>query len=250
MLALRAGLELRRVADPAHAGRTHPDIADRSFYELAARCGAFTMTSIERMCALYTAVGQVVDQRVRGDVVECGVWRGGSSMLAALTLMQKRDEDRSLWLYDTFEGMPEPGALDKDLSGLSMEQTWSDHKGRRSDPIFAYAGLDDVHANLASTGFPGARTHFVQGKVEDTIPERMPEHIAVLRLDTDWYESTRHELEHLYPRLSAGGVLIIDDYGHWQGARKAVDEWRATIEDPPVLWRIDETARAGVKPAA
>ena len=83
--------------------------------------------------------------------------------------------------------------------------------------------------------------------MEETIPGRAPERIALLRLDTDWYESTRHELEHLWERLEPGGVLIIDDYGHWAGAREAVDEFFAKRSDAPLLTRVDYTGRIGVK---
>ena len=93
-----------------------------------------------------------------------------------------------------------------------------------------------------------AAIHFVQGKVEDTIPRQVPARIAVLRLDTDWYESTRHEFVHLYPRLSQWGVAIIDDYGHWQGARRATDEFIATLPHPLYLQRIDYTGRLAIKP--
>ena len=103
-----------------------------------------------------------------------------------------------------------------------------------------------VRANLASTGYPPERVRFVKGKVEDTLPDAAPPQIAVLRLDTDWYESTRCELEHLFPRLSVGGVLIIDDYGAWEGARRAVDEFVAAGASI-LLNRIDETGRIGVK---
>ena len=98
-------------------------------------------------------------------------------------------------------------------------------------------------SQTCSLGSGPERIHFVEGKVEDTIPAHAPERIALLRLDTDWYESTRHELEHLYPRLSRGGVLIIDDYGHWQGARQAVDEYFGDAH-AALLNRIDYTARA------
>ena len=96
-------------------------------------------------------------------------------------------------------------------------------------------------------GYPAERIHFVQGKVEETIPRVLPERIALLRLDTDWYESTRHELIHLYPKLCAGGVLVLDDYGHWQGSRKAVDEWMAQTGTRMLLNRVDYTGRIAVK---
>jgi hypothetical protein len=100
-----------------------------------------------------------------------------------------------------------------------------------SDPatssVWARSPLDEVRRNLLATGYPADRVRFVVGRVEDTLPDQAPESIALLRLDTDWYASTRHELVHLFPRLAVGGVLLIDDYGHWQGARQAVDEYLA-----------------------
>ena len=89
--------------------------------------------------------------------------------------------------------------------------------------------------------------HYVKGKVETTIPEQAPKQISLLRLDTDWYASTKHELENLFPRLSPGGILIIDDYGDWQGARKAVDEYVANHAPSLFLSRLDYTGRISVK---
>jgi hypothetical protein len=234
---------------PERAAASHPDISDQAFYDLCRRCGPFTMTTIERMYALYQAVRHVTRAAIEGDVVECGVWRGGSSMLAALTLLESGDRARLIWLYDTFEGMPDPGEWDRDPRGAKMTDEWERHRHKTDDAVFAYASIADVRDNMDTTGFPRERTRLVKGKVEDTIPGTTPERIALLRLDTDWYESTRHELEHLYPLLAPGGVLIIDDYGYWQGARKAVDEWLAAQERPPLLVRVDDTGRTGVKPA-
>jgi hypothetical protein len=104
-----------------------------------------------------------------------------------------------------------------------------------------------VQRAVRSTGYDPGKIHLIKGKVEDTVPGAAPTKIALLRLDTDWYESTRHELEHLFPRLSPGGVIIIDDYGHWQGARRATDEFLAQHNIPLLLNRIDYTARIGVK---
>jgi glycosyltransferase involved in cell wall biosynthesis len=245
----RTGFQLARAPSTTAPERSHPDLAEPGFSALCRRCGPFTMTSIERMYALYQAVGHVDRAGIPGDIVECGVWRGGSSMLAALRLLELGDTERSLWLFDTFEGMPEPGEHDADPSGASMAAEWELHRGRTGDAVFAHASLADVQANMATTSFPPDRLRYVRGKVEETIPATAPERIALLRLDTDWYESTRHELEHLYPRLAPGGVLIIDDYGHWQGARKAVDEWLAALAAPPLLTRLDDTGRMAVKPS-
>jgi predicted O-methyltransferase YrrM len=216
------------------------------FRALHERCAPFTMTSPERMYAVYQAVRHVVRARVPGDIVECGVWRGGSSMLAALALLEAGDDERALYLYDTFAGMSEPGERDVTVSGASARPEWRQaQRGEVNE--WCYSPLEEVERNLRSTGIDPARLHFVEGKVEDTIPATAPEQIAVLRLDTDWYESTWHELTHLYPRLSPGGVLIVDDYGHWQGAREAVDRYFGEVAEPILLARTDYTGRIGVR---
>lgn len=206
----------------------------------------FTMTSPQRLAALTKAVGHIHRNRIAGDIVECGVWRGGSMMAAARTLVNLNATDRALHLFDTYEGMPPPTEPDRDHQGRAAEQLLA--RSARDKDIWAIASLDDVRRNLLSTGYPAERISFVKGKVENTIPAAAPERIALLRLDTDWYQSTRHELEHLYPRLGPGGVLIIDDYGHWQGARRAVDEYFANLVPTPLLNVIDQTGRIAVKP--
>lgn len=99
---------------------------------------------------------------------------------------------------------------------------------------------------MADTGYPIERVRFVEGRVEDTLPVRVPDRISLLRLDTDWYESTRCELEHLFPKLVPGGVLIVDDYGHWEGCRRAVEEYFDENNIPMLLNRIDYTGRIGI----
>lgn len=210
---------------------------------------AYTMTSPERLYGLIQAVRYVSQACVAGDVVECGVWRGGSMMAAARTLLECGDTSRHLYLFDTFEGMSAPDARDVGVDGQSASELLRAQD--RSDPASAwcYASLEDVQSAMAGTGYDTARVHFVKGKVEDTIPAAAPASIAILRLDTDWYESTRHEMEHLYPRLSPGGVLIVDDYGHWAGCRQAVDEYFAARGPQVLLNRVDYTGRIAVKPA-
>jgi len=167
-------------------------------------------------------------------------------MLAALTL-QRESEERSLFLFDTFAGMTEPTERDTGPGGLEAITLWNDHR-KADGGSWLSASLEEVKANLAQTSYPENLLTFVQGDVLTTIPKEAPDEIALLRLDTDWYESTKHELEHLYPRLSPGGVLIVDDYGQWQGAKDAVDEYLSTLDSPPFLMRTDYTGRMGVKP--
>ncbi len=213
----------------------------------------YTMTTPERVYALTQAVRYISRAKIEGAVVECGVWRGGSSMAVARTLLEDDDGGRDLYLFDTFEGMPTPTSVDRDPHGRPALERFERSRTGPDRSSWDEASLEDVRANLALCGYDAARLHFVKGKVEDTIPGApdgvpAPDRIALLRLDTDWYESTRHELIHLYPRLAPGGVLIIDDYGHWQGSRQAVDEYFASSAPPVLLNRIDYTGRLAVKP--
>jgi hypothetical protein len=210
---------------------------------------AFTMTSPERIQSLVNAVRYVVASGIDGGFIECGVWRGGSSMAVALTLKELGDESRHLYLYDTYEGMSAPTDEDVSVDGRAADGTFSDRRLSEDSSDWCRSPIDEVKANLASTGYPPDKVHFIKGKVEETIPKEMPAGaVSILRLDTDWYESTRHELQHLYPTLVSGGVLIIDDYGHWAGAKKAVDDYLAEHQVHLLLNRVDYTARIAVKP--
>ena len=143
--------------------------------------------------------------------------------------------------------MPEPTEADVSYEGGAASVDFERNKRDKNGSDWCYASIEDVQRNLLSTGYDEQKTSFIKGKVEDTIPASAPEGIALLRLDTDWYESTLHELVHLFPRLSSGGVLIIDDYGHWQGARRAVDEYFADNKIPILLNRVDYTGRMAIK---
>lgn len=200
----------------------------------------YTLTAPERIVALADSVRHLAHNRIAGSLVECGVWRGGSMMAAALTLKELGETGRELVLCDTFTGMTAPGARDVNVAGRPAEAV--------APAGSCSSAEEEVRQNLSSTGYPMERVRMVRGRVEDTLPGAAPDQIALLRLDTDWYESTRHELQHLYPRLARGGVLIIDDYGHWRGAREAVDEYFASLSQRPLLVRVDDTGRCCVKP--
>ncbi len=207
----------------------------------------FTATSPERVAAACDAVRYVVRDRIPGDIVECGVWRGGMVMAMLRTLRDAGDTERHVYLYDTFAGMSEPTAEDRSLHGEVAATLLA--RTERTDPnsIWCYASLADVRRNVESVGYDPSRIHFVEGTVEETIPATVPERIAILRLDTDWYASTKHELHHLFPRVVPGGIVIVDDYGHWSGARKAVDEYIAEHDVSLFLGRTDYTGRIAVK---
>jgi len=209
-----------------------------------------TMTPPPRTYNLVKAVEHLCRSGIGGDLVECGVWRGGSLMAMALTLLHCRDGARRLWGFDTFAGMTSAGPRDKLLGGPHFDEIIRTGTEAQRKLYMAEAPLDVVKRNLAATRFPGDRLSLVVGDVMETLPEHAPRHIALLRLDTDFYESTKHELETLYPRLVEGGVLLIDDYGYFKGAQEATDEYFAGLAQPPLLWAIDGHARAAIKPAA
>jgi O-methyltransferase len=233
--ALRRRLEQAVGRDPLR----YADLAPGR-HALFERVQPYTQTSLERVATLADAVEYVIAAGVAGDFVECGVWRGGSSMAVALTLLDLGARDRRLWMYDTFGRMPAPGSRDRDYAGRAVAGHEATMLGQDG------LSLAEVQAAMGTTGYPEEQIRYVPGRVEETIPSCAPAEIALLRLDTDWYESTRHELEHLYPRLVSGGVLVIDDYGHYAGARQAVDEYFAAR--PILLSRVDYTGRMGVKP--
>ncbi len=206
----------------------------------------YTMTSIERGYGLYKAVDYVCRNDIDGGFTECGVWRGGSSMLAALTFIS-RGNTPDLFLYDTFSGMSEPTEKDRHAkTGEPALARWKDYQ-KEEHVAWCYASIDEVKENMSHTGYPERFVHYRIGKVEDTLPDREQGTVAILRLDTDWYESTRCELENLFPRLAPGGVLIVDDYGHWAGAKQAVDEYVAENGVRILLNRLDYTGHIGVK---
>jgi hypothetical protein len=235
-LVAREGTQVERVQQ-----WPMPHDFDPTTAALVRRVVPHTMTSPERIGALREAVRYVVRCEIPGDIVECGVWKGGSMMAVALTLTELGSK-RRLHLFDTFEGMTAPTALDRNLAGEQASVLLAAKQG-----VWARAPIEEVRDAMRSTGYDESLINYVKGPVEATIPQDAPSSIALLRLDTDWYESTRHELRHLFPRLAVGGVLIIDDYGHWEGARRAVDEYIEEHGLRVLLNRIDYTGRICVR---
>ena len=233
------GLKLsRKIKSQASATRDIEN--DREFMLLYEKVKPFTLVGLERSYALYQSVLYVIRNEIPGDFVECGVWKGGSCMLIALTLIKEKITSRGIWLYDSFEGMSKPG--DKD--GDAEKKEWQEKSTGKDSSTWCYADEEEVKQYLLSSGYPPPQFNFIKGKVEETIPGRIPEKIALLRLDTDWYASTKHELIHLFPILQKEGVLIIDDYGAWEGARHATDEY---FGNKVLLQRIDWTGRIMIK---
>jgi O-methyltransferase len=225
--------------------RALPDHYDDAAKRIIAAVRPRTLTSHEKIHALVLAIRYLLDRGIPGAIVECGVWRGGSMQAVAHTLSDRGVTDRDLHLFDTFEGMTEPTDEDRFWDGRLAADVLN--SSPRTARVWAVAGIDDVQQGMAETGYPTERIHYHVGRVEETIPAQAPETIALLRLDTDWYESTRHELEHLYSRVPPGGVVIADDYSTFTGARKAVDEFLESIGEQLLLLPISQ-GRIAVKP--
>ena len=231
---------------PAAKRAALPADFDDEAKEIIRAVRPYTMTGAGKLFALISAVRHIVDTDLAGDFVECGVWRGGSMHAVARTLLAHGGKDRDLYLFDTFAGMTQPTERDVSLGRGKRAADLLEASSKEAE-VWAIASLEDVKKGLSTLDYPQERFHLVEGRVEDTIPDRAPERIALLRLDTDWYESTRHELEHLYERLVPGGVLIIDDYGSWRGCKEATDEFIAALDRRPLMHRVARS-RIGVKP--
>jgi len=239
------GYELRHIQAPPSLTIRFPDAVPWEM-EIMKAISPHTMTPPERQWALIRAVEHVVMHEIPGDIVECGVWKGGNLMLAGLVLNQMQSQ-RTIFAYDTFAGMSAPTEFDrKTQGGMAVDEKFS-ALDRGDFNEWCYGPLNTVKNNIQSVGLSLSSFRFIQGKCEDTLalPENLPDKISILRLDTDWYESTKAELEVLYDRLSPGGILILDDYGDWAGAKKAVDEYFGN--KMPFLCRIDRSCRIAVR---
>lgn len=241
--ALRVfGYELNRTRSPWPRDFVQADI------DLCREVSPYTMTSPEAIYTLVEAVRHAVSNGLPGAIVECGVWKGGSMMAVARTLLSLGKTDVDLFLFDTFEGMTEPTEKDIHWTGETAKTQLAREEEEEESLAWARATLGQVQSAMSAIPYPQSRIHFVKGRVEETLPEQAPPQIALLRLDTDWYDSTKHELIHLYPRIVPGGILIIDDYGWWRGAAEATDEYFRDNGPRPFLARVDaDGVRLAVK---
>ncbi len=241
----RFGLQVSRISSPS--SRLPVEATDEE-KALIASLAPYTMTSGERLWSLINAVRYIIDERIPGDFVECGVWRGGSVMGMARQTLDMGVRNRRIWLYDTFAGMTPPTAQDIEAStGVTAHEMLATTPIADGRNVWCVADRSDVESNLRSTGYPFDHFTLVEGDVAETVHREAPTTVSLLRLDTDWYESTRTCLDVLYPRLVVGGVCILDDYGHWRGARSAVDEYFSSRGIRPFMHPIDYSGRIFIK---
>ena len=208
-------------------------------------CPEYTMTSPDRIFALMASINFIIQHNVAGDFVESGVWRGGNLILFQ-KFIEKYNLDKKIYAYDTFEGMSEPGKIDETFKGESsidlLNKLFKKKTDRKENILIADCSIEQVQENFKK--FSNINNLIcIKGEVEKTLnfKENLPNKISILRLDTDWYSSTKKELEVLFPLLEKNGILILDDYGFWKGHRKAVDEY---FSDKKVtIFKIDFNGR-------
>ena len=223
----------------------------------------FSMTGRIRMSLLLKIIDHINSHNIEGDIVECGVWKGGNLICAQKYLNYLKVEKKVIG-FDTFEGMTEGTELDVQIKQVKikdkndtkyieenriaskMMKSIDKHKNDGKN-IWAYCSIENVQKNIKNEINNNNKIKLIKGPVERTLLDKnnLPQKISLLRLDTDFYESTKIELEKLYPLLVKGGFLIIDDYGHWQGAKKAVDDYFES--NLPFIHFIDETCRLIIK---
>ncbi len=197
---------------------------------------AVTMLPACRLDNIQSCLAEVVDKRIPGDLIETGVWRGGATIFMRGILQAYGDDDRKVWVADSFEGLPVP-----DAERFPKEAEF--HRGKIMQRLYKNmaATLEEVRANFDAYGLLDDRVRFLKGWFKDTLPTAPIERLALIRLDGDYYDSTMDALNNLYDKLSVGGIVIVDDYGEdaWTNCRQAVDAFRAQrdIRDP--LTRVD-----------
>jgi len=232
------------IANPAN---DYPDISLES-KKIFEECRPYTLLGIERVDSIVTSIDYLCTNNIHGDIVECGVWRGGSIYAAVKALSLRKSFHRKIYLFDTFEvdamfGTTNEVEADKNFLGKTVADLTAASYNKEN---YNY-NVEEVRTLLKSTGYPEENIIFKIGRVENTLPCDDISQVALLRLDTDWYESTKHELIHLFPKVSKEGVLLIDDYGYWEGCRKAVDEYIAENNLSILLHRTDYTGRSAIK---
>ncbi len=223
----------------------YPIEANNKIKELINISHEFSMTSKRKMYMLSEAVRHVKNKKLDGDFVECGVWKGGNILLYKL-LNDYYFLQKSIFAYDTFDGMFNAEDIDINYKKkIAKKLLKNSKKDEKITNIHCFATIENVKKNISKyTNLNNI--NFISGPVEKTLilEKNLPKKISILRLDTDFYQSTKIELDILFPRLVYGGILIIDDYGYWMGQKKAIDEY---FNNKQWLHRVDQSCRYIIK---
>mgnify|MGYP001360338876 CR=1 FL=1 len=198
-------------------------------------CRPYTIVYKPHLYRLVDLIFEINKAKIEGSIVECGVFKGGCMMIMAISQLIF-DSDRDLYLYDTFEGMTAPSEKDGEFRINNYKKIMAgelkfDYDNHHNEQKWVYCDIDIVKKNMQITKYPDKKVHYVKGDVVKTLHDNVPDKIAFLRLDTDFYESTKKELDVLYPKLEVGGIMIVDDYFSYKGSRLATDEFLETHRD-------------------
>jgi hypothetical protein len=213
----------------------------------------YTMTSSARIAELFLCLEHIRLNNVEGDLIECGVWKGGNILGILEYLDYYKMLDRNVWLYDTFAGLTKPTEKDfgiiNNMDYKSVLNEWEVNQKENNTNLWCYCDVETVKNTINVSKYPKEKIKFVVGDIIETLKvnTNIPNKISLLRLDTDWYESTKIEMEILYPNLVENGVLIVDDYGCWNGSKIAVDEYFKNKSITPVIKVIDDTGISLIK---
>lgn len=191
-------------------------------------CKKYTLTPWSHIKWLRNLITDFNNKNINGSVVECGVWKGGC-MMTMIMQQKKFNQNREFYLYDTFDGMTAPSEKDGiDANIIYNEIIDGKRYPEHSEPNtnkWCLAPLEDVKKNINLCKYDKKKIHYIIGDVCETLKNNIPKNIVILRLDTDFYDSTKIELEKLYPNVISGGIIIIDDYYSWKGSKTATDEF-------------------------
>jgi hypothetical protein len=201
------------------------ELSDKQKY-LISITNSISMTPKIRRYNLIQALEYIAHYKLEGDLVECGVWKGGNIVIYK-KFIEENNIKKNIYAFDTFQGMSNPDQNDYIINSAISAQTILDNDKKRITNDWGVCDLEEVKFNISKRTKNLNNIFFIKGKVEETLLNKinLPEKISILRLDTDFYQSTKIELEILYEKVCKGGVIIIDDYGHWAGSKKAVDEF-------------------------
>ncbi len=187
----------------------------------------FNTSTIYDLWINYFSLKRIINNSVKGDIVECGVWKGISLVFFQKILNFYKIEEKKIYGYDTFEGFPEPSEKDITIENIPMRQRYENSKLKNDSSNWNYCSLEDVKKNFQINQIETKNLELIKGKVENTLQNKknIPKQISILKLDTCLYDSTKIELEILFSRLQTGGILIVDNYANYYGVRDAVKEF-------------------------
>lgn len=248
---LPLGYEIRKLEGPAEA---QPTPFEASFQQAAERVRPYTMLSQARLYSLFRQAVYCEENGITGAFVECGVWKGGAVALMAMANLTYGKTRRDIHLFDAFDNICEPDQAVDGERAVAETQKWA-KKGNANGRLVPLDGFYDQFGGAGTlegnrellennVGYEAVRLHFHKGWFQDTLPADAKDidKIAILRIDGDWYASTKVCLDFLFEKVVRGGFIIIDDYGAYEGCRKAVDEFFAARNLHLFMNQIDNEA--------